>query len=104
MVSTTTYPNLRVDEYCYAILPLPPTSEQSAIVEFLGHANRKMERFIRTKRRLIALLSEQKQSIIHRAVTRGLSIDTHSEARGSPGWATFLPTGRSSESNIFCAK
>ncbi|MBS1827744.1 MAG: restriction endonuclease subunit S [Acidobacteria bacterium] len=90
MVSTTTYPNLRVDEYCYAILPLPPTSEQSAIVEFLGHANRKIERFIRTKRRLIALLSEQKQSIIHRAVTRGLSTDTPLKSSGV-SWLGDIP-------------
>ncbi len=51
---------------------LPPIDEQAAIVRFLDHANRKIDGFIRTKRKLIALLNEQKQAIIHRAVTRGL--------------------------------
>ncbi|MBB1078134.1 hypothetical protein HUU62_27455, partial [Rhodoferax sp. 4810] len=51
---------------------LPPFDEQVAIVRFLDHANRKIDRFIRTKRKLIGLLNEQKQAIIHRAVTRGL--------------------------------
>ena len=52
--------------------PLPPPDEQAAIVRFLDHANRKIDRFIRVKRKLIGLLNEQKQAIIHRAVARGL--------------------------------
>ena len=35
-------------------------------------ANGRLERAIRAKRKVIALLNEQKQAIIHRAVTRGL--------------------------------
>ena len=52
---------------------MPPADEQVAIVRFLDHANRKIDGFIRAKRKLIALLGEQKQAIIHRAVTRGLN-------------------------------
>jgi len=52
-----------------APIPLPPPDEQAAIVRFLDHANRKIDGFIRAKRKLIALLGEQKQAIIHRAVT-----------------------------------
>ncbi|MCT0211995.1 restriction endonuclease subunit S [Synechococcus sp. CS-1326] len=52
--------------------PLPPVPEQAAIVRFLDHADRKMRRYIRAKQKLIKLLEEQKQAIIHRAVTRGL--------------------------------
>jgi type I restriction enzyme, S subunit len=51
---------------------LPPPEEQAAIVRFLDWANGRLERTIRAKRRVIALLTEQKQAIIHRAVTRGL--------------------------------
>ena len=43
-----------------------------AIVAFLDHIEHRVNRFIRVKRRMIALLNEQKQAIIHRAVTRGL--------------------------------
>ena len=50
----------------------PPPDEQAAIVKFLDWANARLERTIRAKRRVIALLTEQKQAIIHRAVTRGL--------------------------------
>lgn len=55
--------------------PQPPPDEQTAIVRFLDHANRKIDGFIRAKRKLIGLLNEQKQAIIHRAVTRGLHPD-----------------------------
>jgi len=54
-------------------LLVPPEDEQAAIVRFLDHANRKIDGFIRAKRKLIALLNEQKQAIIQRAVTRGLN-------------------------------
>ena len=51
---------------------VPPLAEQVAIVRFLDHADRRIQRCIRAKRKLIELLEEQKQAIIHRAVTRGL--------------------------------
>ena len=54
------------------LLPRPPKDEQSAIVRYLDHANRRIDRYIRAKRKFIALLNEQKQAIIQQAVTRGL--------------------------------
>ncbi len=58
-----------------APLPLPPLDEQAAIVRFLDHADRRIQRYIGAKQRLIGLLEEQKQAVIHRAVTRGLDPD-----------------------------
>ncbi|MCG3201469.1 MAG: hypothetical protein NFCOHLIN_01339 [Gammaproteobacteria bacterium] len=55
-----------------APFPIPPAEEQAAIVRFLDHADRRIRRYIRAKQKLIKLLEEQKQAIIHRAVTRGL--------------------------------
>ncbi len=52
--------------------PRPPGPEQAAIVHFLDHADRRIRRYVRAKQKLIKLLVEQKQSIIHHAVTRGL--------------------------------
>ena len=55
-----------------APFPLPPLPDQTAIVRFLDHVDRRIRRYIRAKQKLITLLEEQKQAIIHRAVTRGL--------------------------------
>ena len=51
---------------------LPPRAEQSAIIRFLDHADRRIRRYVRAKRKLIRSLEEQKRAIIHQAVTRGL--------------------------------
>ena len=69
---------------------LPPPDEQAAIVRFLDHANRKIDGFIRAKRKLIGLLNEQKQAIIHRAVTRGLHPDVPLKPSGIP-WLGDIP-------------
>jgi len=47
-------------------------SEQFAIVRYLDYMDRRIRQYVRTKQKLIKLLEEQKQSIVHRAVTRGL--------------------------------
>lgn len=69
---------------------IPPLDEQAAIVRFLNHANRRIDRFIRAKRKLIALLNEQKQAIIHRAVTRGLDPNVPVKDSGM-AWLPQIP-------------
>ena len=51
---------------------LPPLPEQAAIVRYLDHADRRIRRYIRAKQKLVKLLEEQKQALIHQSVTRGL--------------------------------
>ena len=68
----------------------PPPDEQAAIVRFLDWANGRLERAIRAKRKVIALLNEQKQAIIHRAVTRGLDPSVPLKPSGIP-WLGDIP-------------
>lgn len=51
---------------------VPPLDEQAAIVRFLDYMDRRIRKYISAKQKLIKLVEEQKQAIIHRAVTRGL--------------------------------
>ena len=53
-------------------LVIPPLPEQAAIVRYLDHADRRIRRYVGAKRKLIALLEEERQTVISRAVTRGL--------------------------------
>lgn len=69
---------------------VPPPAEQAAIVRFLDWANGRLERAIRAKRKVIALLNEQKQAIIHRAVTRGLDPSVPLKDSGVP-WLGEIP-------------
>ena len=57
-------------------LPLPSLPEQAAIVRYLDHADRRIRRYIRAKQKLIKLLEEQKQTLIHRAVTGQIDVRT----------------------------
>ena len=57
--------------------PVPPPHEQHAIVKFLDHADRRIRRYILAKQKLIALLKEDKQTIIDCAVTRGINPNVH---------------------------
>ncbi|MFN0191420.1 MAG: hypothetical protein ACKVP5_05510 [Aestuariivirga sp.] len=78
------------DQFKQICSPCPPPAEQAAIVRFLHWANGRLERAIRAKRKVIALLNEQKQAIIHRAVTRGLDPSVPLKPSGIP-WLGDIP-------------
>lgn len=68
----TTRQILNRSDFRSTCVPVPPLGEQQAIGRYLAYVERRVRRFVRAKQKLIALLTEQKQVIIHRAVTRGL--------------------------------
>jgi type I restriction enzyme S subunit len=82
--------DFRFDGFGSQTVPLPPLPEQSAIVRFLDHAERKIRRYIRGKQKLIKLLEEQKQAIIYRAVTRGLDPNVRLKPSGVE-WLGDIP-------------
>jgi len=69
---------------------VPPLPEQAAIVRFLDHADRRIRRYIRAKQKLIKMLEEQKQVMIHRAVTRGLDPNVRLKPSGVD-WLGDMP-------------
>ena len=73
---TTGIQNLDSSSYLGETVAFPPLAEQVAIVRYLGHADRRIRRYIRAKERLIELLEEQKQAIIHQAVTGQIDVRT----------------------------
>ena len=79
-------------EDAYQRLAMYPTDkdEQAAIARFLDHMDRRIRRYIRAKRKLIALLEEQKQAIVHRAVTRGIDPDVRLKPSGVE-WLGEIP-------------
>ena len=59
-------------DFKYLPCVVPSLPEQAVIVRFLDHVDRRLRRYIGAKQRLVTLLEEYKQALIHRAVTRGL--------------------------------
>ena len=74
--------SLRPEHFRQIYSCLPPPDEQTAIVRFLDHADRRIRRAIAAKQKLIRLLEEQKRAIIHRAVTRGVDLDVRLKPSG----------------------
>lgn len=83
-------PGLAVERIQNLIAPIPPVDECTTIVRFLEVADRRIQKYIRAKQRLIALLNEQKQAIIQRAVTQGLNPDAPKKPSGIP-WLGDIP-------------
>ena len=69
---------------------LPSPLEQTAIVHYLDYMDRRIRRYISAKKKLIALLNEQKQAIIQQAVTRGLDPNVHLKPSGVE-WLGDIP-------------
>ena len=63
---------LYTDDFGAVLLAVPPVAEQTAIVRYLDHVDRRIRQYVSTKRKLITLLEEEKQAVINQAVTRGL--------------------------------
>ena len=69
---------------------VPPLPEQAAIVRFLDHADEQIKRYIAGKERLIALLEEERQALVHQAVTRGLDSNVKLKPSGME-WLGDVP-------------
>ena len=69
---------------------VPPLSEQAAIVRYLDHADERIRRYVSGKQKLIRLLEEEKQAVIHRTVTRGLDPNVRLKPSGVE-WLGDIP-------------
>jgi len=88
-------PGLSVDNVTKLFIPVPSSSEQIAIGNFLRQETAKIDGLIEEQQRLIELLKEKRQAVISHAVTRGLNSDTvwrdwkvkHVISRLEQGWS-----------------
>jgi type I restriction enzyme, S subunit len=65
--------NISYGELAYSLLPLPPITDQTLIARFLDRKTAQIDKAIAQKERLIELLKERRQILLHNAVTRGLN-------------------------------
>jgi len=82
--------DMRYDDFKKINLFIPPLSEQDQIVKYLDHQLAKINKFIKAKKKLIAVLKEQKQAIINEAVTKGLDTNVKMKASGIE-WIRDVP-------------
>ena len=63
-------------------IALPPLNEQTTIVRYLDDADQRIREYVSAKERLITLLEEERQAVIHQAVTRGLDPNVRLKSSG----------------------
>jgi type I restriction enzyme S subunit len=61
------------DKFFSIFSVVPPVEEQNKIVEYIKTQSQKINHFIAKKQQFIALLKEQRQSIVTNAVTKGIN-------------------------------
>lgn len=64
---------LYFDQFGQILLINPPKLEQDKIVLYIKSIEKKINKFIKNKRRLISLLKEHRQAVITQAVVRGIN-------------------------------
>ena len=74
--------DFRYTEFALQTVPVPPLAEQTAIVRYLDQADERIRRYISSRERLIELLEEYRQAVIHDAVTCGLDPDVRLKPSG----------------------
>lgn len=84
------YPATNSSEVGGIPLPLPPLPTQRAIADFLDRKTAALDGLIARKERLLELLAERREALIHRAVTRGLDPDVPLKDSGVP-WIGEVP-------------
>jgi type I restriction enzyme S subunit len=72
------------------LLPTPPPAQQRAIADFLDGETTRLDGLVTAKQRLLELLGEKRQTLICRAVTRGLDPRAPLRDSGIP-WLGEIP-------------
>ena len=90
MVSSTTYPNLKIDEYISSPIPVPHLEEQKLISRYLDNKTKQIDRLVEKIQKKIELLKEQRTSLINQCVTKGLDPNVQMKDSGLE-WIGGIP-------------
>ena len=84
------YPAVRPSELASMPVPMPTTSEQRAVADFLDRETGRIDALVEKKRRLIELLEEKRTALISHVVTKGLDPTVPMKDSGIP-WLGEIP-------------
>jgi len=96
-------PHLNAKDLGDCLFAVPPLHEQLAIATFLDRKTDEIDAVIAKKERLIALLHEERQALISRAVTRGLDASVAMKDSGVE-WLGSVPRHWAVERLKFCMR
>ena len=79
---STTVKHLSTFDIYREYLPVPPMKEQEAIADYLDAECKKIDELIAKEEKRVSLLEEARQSIITRAITKGINPDSEMKESG----------------------
>ena len=82
--------SMKFDDFKTVPIFVPPLQTQQAIADFLDGKTAAIDALCEKKARLLALLSEKRAALIHRAVTKGLDPNVPTKDSGVP-WIGEIP-------------
>lgn len=80
-------PGLAREEAYRRMVFIPDLPEQGAIARFLDRADHRIQRYVRSRQKLAALLEEQKQAIINQTISGEIDVRT------GRAYAAYRPSG-----------
>ena len=86
----TSYPSITAGEIASLSIPLPPLSEQQAIVHYLDTKCAAIDEVIEKHKKIIEKLEEEERSIVFKTVTCGLDKDIDFKHSGIR-WTPYIP-------------
>jgi type I restriction enzyme S subunit len=95
--------DFRYSEFANQYLPVPPLSEQRAIVNHLEDTLDDIDNYIARKRALVDLLETQRRAVVNRAVTTGLDDDVAMQDSGVE-WLGEIPAHWETRRMKYCIK
>ena len=90
---------IRMDQWRWVTVPIPPEGEQKAVAAFLERETARIDGLVAKKERLIELLHERRSALITRAVTRGLDLSVAMRDSGVD-WLGEVPAHWDVRSNV----
>ena len=84
------YPAINTTDLASIPIPVHPLSKQRAIADYLERETSRLDALVAEKEHLLKLLAEKRQTLITRAVTRGLDSHTPMRDSGIP-WLGQIP-------------
>lgn len=85
------YPAINASDLVGIKVPVPPVDEQQAIATFLDRETAKIDTLVTEQQHMIALLTEKRQAVISKAVTKGIDPNARMKDSGVE-WLGKVPT------------
>jgi type I restriction enzyme S subunit len=85
-------PHIRIGDWRKTVVPTPPVATQRAIADYLDRETARIDALIVAKRRMVELLEERWQTVMHEAAAGRVGVTRGERRSTSVPWLTDVPS------------